>query len=133
MDTSSKRIPQVNELVHTELSKLVAREVEFPLGTIVTITRVATDPEVKKSIISVSVLPEEVRNKGFKILRKSAGHLQYLLNRTLAMQHIPRIYFKMAGPDDEKIEISEQQSDIDALFDQLRKEKEAHPSTDPSV
>ncbi len=38
----SKRIPQVNQLIKKELSQIILREIEFPVGVLVTLTRVET-------------------------------------------------------------------------------------------
>ena len=43
----NKRIQQVNEVIKQELNQIILKEMEFDLGTLVTIVRVKTDPDFK--------------------------------------------------------------------------------------
>jgi len=42
----TKRIQQVDLLIKEELSKMIVREIEFPPGVLVTVTRVETTPNL---------------------------------------------------------------------------------------
>ena len=89
----TKRIPQVNELIQRELSKIILREIEFPLDVLVTITRVATTLDLEHAKIYISVIPEEKSKDTIKILKSQIYQLQGFLNRRLNIQPCPRIDF----------------------------------------
>jgi len=89
----SKRIQRVNQLIKKEISQLLLREIEFPSGILVTVTRVETSPDLKDSHILVSAIPEEKQKRAFEILNKNIYILQQKLNKRLKMRPIPKIKF----------------------------------------
>lgn len=89
----SKRLPQVNQLIRKELSRIILREIEFPEGVLATLTRVETSVDLEQSKIYVSVLPENNLEIVLRILNKNIYELQQRLNHRLRMRPIPRICF----------------------------------------
>ena len=89
----SKRIEQINELIRKELGKIILREIDFPQGIMVTITRVETSVDLGQSKVYVSVLPEEKLKMAFGILNQNIYDIQQGLNKRLKMRIIPRIFF----------------------------------------
>jgi ribosome-binding factor A len=59
----TNRIPKVNELIKREISRMILREIEFPIGALVTVTRVETSSDLKESSIYISVLPDNKEKK----------------------------------------------------------------------
>ena len=106
----SKRIQRVNQLIKKELSQILLREIEFPPGFLVTVTRVGTSANLIESNVWVSVLPEEALTKSLDILNKNIYILQQKLNQRLEMRPVPRIKFleekktKEAGKVEEILE-----------------------------
>lgn len=88
-----KRIQQVNQLIKEELSQIILREIEFPPGTIVTLTRVETSVDLEQVKVYISVMPERRRSEVLKILNRQIYELQQKLNQRLRMRPIPRINF----------------------------------------
>ena len=89
----TNRISRVNQLIRKELSQIVLREVEFPPGILVTLTRVETSPNLNESRVYVSCIPETGREKVLEVLNFQIWHLQQLLNKRLRMRPIPKIIF----------------------------------------
>lgn len=87
------RIAKVNQLIRKELSQIILREIDFPSGVLVTLTRVETAPNLSESRIYLSVMPEEKQEKAFSMLKNQIWHLQQLLNKRLRMRPIPKICF----------------------------------------
>lgn len=85
------RIDRVNELVRQELSELMLRVLELPLGTLVTITRVSCSPDLEHAKVWVSILPTDETEEVMKRLEGALGELQYQLVRKLSMEPIPKI------------------------------------------
>ena len=89
----TNRISRVNQLIRKELSQIVLREVEFPQGVLVTLTRVETISNMSESRVYIGCLPESQREKILSILKSVIWHLQQLLNKRLRMRPIPKIVF----------------------------------------
>ncbi len=87
------RVPKVNQLIKKELSGIILREVEFPQGVLVTLTRVETTPNLIDSRIYISVIPGEKQETAVKILSSQVYVLQQLLNNRLRMRPVPKIVF----------------------------------------
>ena len=87
------RIPQVNQLIKKELSKIILKEIEFPQGVLVTLTRADSSPNLQEAKIYISVFPDKKTTLVFSILNSQIYQLQQRLNKRLRMRPIPRIYF----------------------------------------
>ncbi len=87
------RLERVSSLINEELSKIIAREIEFP-GCLATITNVEIDKKFAKAIIDFSILPFEKSEEILKILEKNRVHLQYLLMKKINIKPMPKIIFK---------------------------------------
>ncbi|MEK9130184.1 MAG: 30S ribosome-binding factor RbfA [Patescibacteria group bacterium] len=90
---SDKRVQQINETIRQELSQVILREVEFDLGTMVTIIRTSTDSELKNIKIFLRVFPENKERKSLNLLNKRKPFLQSLLKKKIILRYIPQIRF----------------------------------------
>jgi len=89
----SNRIPRINELIKREVSSIIFREIEFPNGVLVTVTRVTTSSDLRDSNIFLSVLPENRTETVHKILNKQMYFVQQKFNNILKMRPLPRLKF----------------------------------------
>ena len=99
------RPERVSSLIKQELSAIIIKNVEFPAGSLVTITGVEVDKKLEHAKIGISVLsrsagsrgagPSEGADKVLSILGKCAGHLQYLLMKRVNIKPLPRIVFEI--------------------------------------
>ena len=111
----SKRIDRVNQLIKQTLSRLLLKELDFDKEVLITITRVNTAPDLSKSIVLVSVMPEEKIEQVMRSLHKNIYHLQQKVNKKLVMKRVPKIIFRE--------EIKTREADrIEKLLDELKNE-----------
>ena len=83
-----------------ELSTLIAREVEFPLGTLVTISSVEVAPDIEEAKVNISVIPKSSEERVMMVLTKLRGHIQKLLVRKINIKPTPHIRFEIdPGPE----------------------------------
>lgn len=109
----SKRIERVNQLIKKTLSKLLLKELDFENEVIVTVTRANTTSDLSKSIVFISVMPEEKIEQVMRSLDKNIYHLQQKINKKLVMKRVPKIIFK--------IETKTAEADrIEKLLDELK-------------
>jgi ribosome-binding factor A len=111
----ANRIPQVNQLLKKELSKIILKEVDFPRDVLVTLTRVESFPNLQEARVFVSVLPERDSGKILDILTRRIYYLQQLLNKRLRMRPIPRINFLL---EEETAEAGK----IEEILERLKKQ-----------
>lgn len=99
----AKRIEQVNELVKEVVAGILLREVQFPDGVLVTVTRVVTSPDLHYADVFVTVFSsrgEDAQKEVLETLKKRVGEVQHGLNKSLRMRPVPRILFRI---DDEEM------------------------------
>ncbi|MBI2042440.1 MAG: 30S ribosome-binding factor RbfA [Candidatus Nealsonbacteria bacterium] len=89
----AERIPRVNQLIRKELGKILHREVEFPEGVLVTITRVETSSNLIQTRVYISTMPEIKGGEVLAILRTALYNLQQKLNKKINMRPMPKIIF----------------------------------------
>lgn len=89
----SKRIERVESLIQEELGRIILKEIEFPAGSLVTITRVSCSVDLANANVFVAVLPEANAKRVLEILGKMVYVLQQFLNKRLRMRPIPKIRF----------------------------------------
>lgn len=80
-------------MIKKELSQIILREIDFPEGVLVTLTRVETAPNLIEVKIYISVMPESRIKPVLKILNQQIYFLQQKLNDRLKMRPIPKIQF----------------------------------------
>ena len=91
----SKRIEQLNSLVQQEVAGLVARHIEFPVGTMVTVSRASVADDAESAKIWVSVLPVDRAEQVLTILKANIRDIQHHLNRKLVMKFVPKLTFAL--------------------------------------
>lgn len=88
-----RRHDKIESLIQQELSQIIARELEFPLGTLVTISYVEVSPDAAEAKIGVSVIPTETTDSILEDMKKVQGRMQHLLNHKMNIRPMPRIHF----------------------------------------
>jgi len=88
-----KRLLKVNQLIKKELAQIILREIDFPKGVLVTITRVEASGNLIQAKVYVSVMPQDKAAEVLKILIRAIYHLQQNLNKRLKMRPMPKIIF----------------------------------------
>ena len=112
---STYRLEQLNKLLREEINNIFLKDITFPNNCLVTISSISTSKDLGQSRILVSVLPAKEQEAVFKLLKKSAGFIQYSLSKKLVIWRIPKLIFE---PDFSL----EKASQIDTLIDKIHHE-----------
>lgn len=112
----TKRLQRVNQLIKKELSQIILREIEFPAGVLVTITRVESAANLIQAKVFISVIPEEKILEVLRILNYQIYQLQQKINKRLKMRPVPQIKFLSEKKTSEAGRIEE-------ILEKLKKEK----------
>ncbi len=117
----SNRIQKVNQVIKQEIAKLIFKEVEFPPGVLVTVTRVETSADLKESKIFIGAIQgqnprSDIRREMLDIINKKIYLLQQKLNKKLVMKPVPKLNFLIE-------EKTVQAGRIEEILEQLKKEK----------
>lgn len=108
------KLEKLNNLIKKELNGMILKEIEFPQGVIVTITRVETSSNSIFSKVFVSVIPSERRGEVVDILEKRIRDIQSFLNKKLRIRPVPKIEFI-------KEKKTEEASRVEELLAQIKK------------
>lgn len=103
----SRRTEQVGQLIKKEISQLLLREIDFPQGTLVTVTRVQVTADMRDARVFVSILPFARRFVILDKLRRQRRELQLLLNDKLEMRFVPKIFFFLDKTEEEASKVEE--------------------------
>ncbi len=89
---ASNRINRINEEIQKELSTLL-RNVKDPrvAGTMISVTRVETTPDLRWAKVYVSFLEADRAKDAMKGLKSAGGYLRRELGRTLNLRYTPEI------------------------------------------
>ena len=93
---ASNRINRINEEIQKELSNLL-RTVKDPRvqGTMISITRVETTPDLRYTKVYVSFLQNEKAEGAMKGLKSAAGYLRRQLGNNLKLRYAPEIVWAL--------------------------------------
>jgi len=113
------RIERINNLIRREISDLLQRQVKDPrLDAFITVTEVATSPDLKYAKVFVSCIGgEEEKQKTLKVLATASGFLRKELAKNLKLRRIPELSFQW----DDSIEHGDH---ILRLIDQVSSEQD---------
>jgi ribosome-binding factor A len=89
------RREKIESLIQEELAKILLRDVEFPLGTLVTISYVNVSSDLSEAKIGVSVMPQERTARVIEVLGKLRGFIQTSLTRKMNIMPMPHIVFEI--------------------------------------
>lgn len=89
---SPRRIEKLNILFRDEIASIVDREIEFDIGTFVTITRVVISSDARHATVYISVLGGGEQD-ALASLEKNVYHIQQMVNRAVRMRPVPKIRF----------------------------------------
>ena len=89
------RREKLASLIQKELGEIIIKEIEFPTGSLVTISEVEVSGDLKTAIIWVSVIPGEASDEVLEILKRARGFLQYHLGEEVRARIVPRIGFAL--------------------------------------
>lgn len=110
----ANRIPRMNDVLRQEIAAYLTREVEFPLGSMVTVTKVDTTEDLAEAKVWVSVYPESFRGTCLEKIEKTHRDLHRTVGKKVRTFRMPRLMFK--------IDTTEEKADeILSVLDELKK------------
>lgn len=99
-----RRIQKINNLLREEISKTLDRELDFPEGSFVTVTRTQTSYDKHYAVVFLSIISGEPK-KILEILRKNVYNIQQIINHKVRMRPVPKISFSIDGEEMRREEI----------------------------
>ena len=92
---ASNRINRINEEIQKAVTEMI-RELKDPRvsGTMISITRVETTPDLRFAKLYVSFLQEDKAKDALKGLRSAAGFLRRELGRALNLRYTPELQWE---------------------------------------
>ena len=102
----SKRSEQVAGLIQHKLNGIINREIEWPEGVMITITKVEISADLKYAKIWLVCTPEEKTGMAYGVLRDKNKKLRNFLSQELTLHVVPKITFRVdkAGQAVEEVE-----------------------------
>ena len=93
---ASNRINRINEEIQKALSDLL-RNVKDPRvsGTMISITRVETTPDLRYAKVYVSFLEEDKANEALKGLKSAGGYLRREVGNDLKLRYTPELVWAL--------------------------------------
>ena len=94
------RMPQVNSLIHEEISMILLTELQDPRLKRITVTGVDTSPDLSQAKVYITFITgseeatEEEQAEGVSILQKAAGLVRKLLAHRIKLRKVPELHFK---------------------------------------
>lgn len=93
---ASRRLEQVADLLRTELSELLQREMKDPRLGFVTITNVTVSADLRNARVNVSCYGDEAsQQESLRALRSAAGFLRSEVGRRVRLRTIPQFNFHL--------------------------------------
>ena len=93
---ASNRIGRINEEIQKELASSI-RNLKDPRvqGTMISITRVETTPDLRYTKVYVSFLQEDKADEALKGLKSAGGYLRRQLGTNLKLRYAPEIVWAL--------------------------------------
>lgn len=95
----SKRSSQVAELLRTEINKIIIKDFEPPMGTLISISEVTISNDLKNATAYISIIPQNKLGTGLAAMKKFSRHVQKELGKHLAMHTTPRLKWQLDERD----------------------------------
>ena len=92
----SRRTDRVSDLLRSELSQLMLREIHDPRVKLATVSGIDVTPDLKRAVVRISVLGEEAqRQETIAGLRHARGFLRTELAHRLRLRNTPELIFEL--------------------------------------
>lgn len=101
----SLRVEAGFEHLREALAEIFAKDVEFPLGTFVTVMRAKLTANTSHAKITLSVLPETMTDDVKRCLKEFDHEIKDALSQRLRLRRIPRLHYVFDDTEAEAAEI----------------------------
>lgn len=93
-----RRLEQLAQELRDVVARALTRAVEFPEGTLVTVTRAQVTENLQSATVLVSVLPPELGADALAVIERAQYELQGIVNETITRHRAPRLFFQLEPP-----------------------------------
>jgi len=94
-----RRSQQVAELLRTEINKIIIKDFEPPMGTLVSISEVTISDDLKNATAYISIIPQNKIGSGLEAIKKFSGHVQKIIGKYLSLHTTPKIKWQLDERD----------------------------------
>ncbi len=112
----SKRINRINELLKRTIGEIILKDFDVPKDSLITVTRVETAPNLRRSKVFISIIPQEKEEEIIASLKKYIYYIQQGVNKKLKIRPVPKIIFVTEKDINKAIKVEE-------LLVKIRKER----------
>ncbi len=88
-----RKLEKINNQLQRLVGEILHRHADIPAGVLVTVSRVATTPNLRSAEVFLYIYPIEQAEVVALSLKKQLYELQGFLNRALDARAVPRIRF----------------------------------------
>ena len=111
-------IQKTNELLKSELGKLIREKIELP-NILITITSVHCSEDLGHANIFVSIIPDGHAGSTLSALKKQSSAFSKAIKERTRLRHVPRLHWNFDGG---QVHASE----LDTIFKQIENERNSH-------
>ncbi|MBJ7449526.1 MAG: 30S ribosome-binding factor RbfA [Parachlamydiales bacterium] len=121
--STTRRTERLNSLLKQVIGEVIRKDVRNPhIGTLLTVTNVDITKDLHHAKVSISVIGSaELKEQTLGALQASAGFIAVQASKKVVMRYFPALTFKIDDTVD-------QQMRIDALLNDIQKERESRDS-----
>lgn len=87
----SKRAEQIAEIIQRKVNDFFVREIEFPLESLVTLTKIEVTPDLKQAVMYLSILPINQTGSVLKAVNKNLKQIRHFLGSQLKLRVAPHL------------------------------------------
>jgi ribosome-binding factor A len=107
-----RNLNQSDSRFHDALARAIEMQVEFPMGTLVTLVSTHMTPDTKHATGTLSVLPAGREGDVLQALREYEGEIKNSLGESLRLRRMPAIHWRFDHTEEEAAKI---EADLHAL------------------
>ena len=92
----TRRTDRVEDLLRSEIARLILHEMNDPRVSLVTVTSVSVSPDLRHARVRISSLGDEsAREDSLEALRRANGFLRHGLSQRLRLRTTPELVFEL--------------------------------------
>lgn len=104
---SNYREARVAQQIRDEIGSIIQKEIEFPEGALVTVTRAEVSSGRADAVIFVSVIPTKFADEVMKELKTRFPYLQGVLGKKMKIRPMPRLHLRLDAGEERAARIEE--------------------------
>lgn len=99
-----RRIEQINELLKSELAKLILEKINISNG-LITVSYVDCAPDLKRAKIGISILPEKYFGTTLNELKRQSRLFSQIIRKKTKLRQVPKFIWQIDNTETKAAEI----------------------------